>query len=579
MHIILKNNVEDLSADHGLEGSSDSKKFEYFCNFCVVSKKYLGRFNPRDVTTNDDDASLDGIAIIIDGELVVTSDDAEQIFSTHKTNLPVEVVFNQVKSGEGFYKDDISNFQMGLQDFLSLSPLLPAGRLNREAIEVFHVVLKNLRKVRNRRPSVSIYYCTSGNYKSEDEISAAFQLIENSVKESDIFHEVGVYPVGRSELLKLWTDISEKNEARLKLIDYFGMPKMPDIPQSYVAIVNAREFVHNLLMTEDGSIKNSVFEENIRAYLGDANEVNSNIQKTLRDDLKKNLFSVLNNGITVVAPELTLTPNSKELDLTNYQIINGCQTSNSIYECRDVLDENVNVVVRFIESPKSEVSTDIIAATNSQSEISKESFYGLHRKAKLVQKYFDAQNSEVSHDSRVYFERRENEYKDHGHQTTRVFDVRESSRAYAAMFLNQPHNAARYVKTIFSSPDIQLFRDEDHESLYYCSVLALYKYNTLINGRKINAHNYNKVRWHIIQLFKWVAYGKVEDVNPSSSKAHRYTDKIIKCLQSDDKRYVRKFEECHSIVDSVGFPSDDAIKRGKFSADLREKAKEILSKS
>ncbi len=154
--------------------------------------------------------------------------------------------------------------------------------------------------------------------------------------------------------------------------------------------------------------------------------------------------------------------------------------------------------------------------------------------------------------------------------------MRESSRAYAAMFLNQPHNAARYVKTIFSSPDIHLFRDEDHESLYYCAVLALYKYNTLINGRKINAHNYNKVRWHIIQLFKWVSRGKLEDVNPTANNAEKYTDKIIKCLQSDDKSYIDKFETCQKIVDMVGLPSDDALKRGKFSADLRIKAGEIL---
>lgn len=576
MHIILKKNVDELMLDHELDGYPSSKQFEFYCNFCAISKKYLGRFNPKDVTTDEDDAAIDGIAVIVDGELIVSPDDAEQIFATHKTNLTVDLIFIQSKSGESFKKEEIANYSMGLKDFLSLDPKLPNGKLNEDALNTFRVVLNNLRKIRNRRPYASIYYCTSGTYKAEPEIAAALEIVKSGVIETDLFHDVDVHPLGRSELLSYWADISEKNEAKLKVIDYFGMPTMPEIPQSYVAIVNANEFINKLLVGEDGQIRSGVFEENVRAFLGQDNDVNSGIEETLRAGDKKQLFSVLNNGITIVAPELTLTPNSKEIDLTNYQIINGCQTSNALFLCRDNLDDTVNIVVKFIESPNNEVSSDIIAATNSQTEVSKEAFYALHRKAKLVQKYFDAKNSKIPTDSRVYFERRENEYRDEGHQATRVFDIREASRAFAAMYLNQPHNAARYVKTIFNSPDIRLFREDDHESLYYCAVLAMYKYNTLINGRKIGAPSYNKVRWHIVYLYKWVARRKCEDIYPNSGKAEKYANDIILTLLSDDRGYIDKFEQCQKIVDAVGFPSDDTLKRAKFTADLRAKALEIL---
>ncbi len=576
MHIILKKNVDELIADHELEGHTASKQFEFFCNFCAISKKYLGRFNPKDVTTDADDAAIDGIGIVIDGELVISPDDAEQIFATHKSNLTVDVVFIQSKSGESFKKDEIANFAMGLTDFLSLDPQLPNGKLNEEALLTFQVVLNNLKKVRNRRPHASIFYCTSGTYKAEREIDGALKIVKRNVEETDLFNGVDVTPLGRSELLSFWADISDKNEAKLKVVEYFGMPKMPEIPQSYVAIVNAKEFVNKLLKGQDGFINNGVFEENVRAFLGSENDVNSGIEETLHDVGKKQIFSVLNNGITVVAPELTLTPNSKEIDLTNYQIINGCQTSNALFICREHLDDSVNVVVKFIESPNSEISSDIIAATNSQSEVSKESFYGLHKKAKLVQKYFDAQNAAATADSRVYFERRENEYRDQGHQSSRVFDIRESSRAFAAMYLNQPHNAARYVKTIFNSPEIKLFREDDHESLYYCAALAMYKYNALVNGKKINAPAYNKLRWHIIYLFKWVAVGKVEEIQPNSGKATKSANACIASLLSNDRDYIDIFVRCQNIVDEVGQPSIDALKRGKFTAELRAKAIEVL---
>ncbi|MCS6177290.1 MULTISPECIES: AIPR family protein [Shewanella] len=576
MHIILKKHMTDLVNDFELKEYEESKLFEMFCNFCIVSKKYFGRFNPKEVTTGGDDASIDGIAVIIDGELITKIDDAIEIFDTYKSNFNVDIIFTQVKSGELFRKDEISNFKLGVEDFLSLSPKLPNGEMNVECLGVFLVILDNLKKVRNRRPNGYFYYCTSGTYKAEKEINAALRILERDVKSSDIFNSVHVEALGRSEILNLWSDISEKNEAKVKLIDYFGMPQMPGIPQSYVGIVNAREFVNKILCDEDGYMKGGVFDENIRAFLGLENNVNSEISETINNEDKRKLFSVLNNGITIVSPEMTLTPNSKEIDITNYQIINGCQTSNTLYLLKDNLDDSVNVVVKFIESPDNLISTDIISATNSQSSISSESLHGLKQKAKLVQSYFMAKNSDALPENKIYFERRENEFKNNGYQSTRIFDVREVSRCFAAMFLNQPHNAARYVKLIFTASGDYLFKNEDHESLYYCSVLTLYKYNTLINGRKINAHNYIKLRWHIIQLFKWLVHRKVENIDVSSNKADKYAEKIIKTLNSPTKSYVNVFEECHSIIDSIEMPSDDELKRSKYAGLLFEAAKKYL---
>lgn len=576
MHIILKKHMTDLVNDFELKEYEESKLFEMFCNFCIVSKKYFGRFNPKEVTTGGDDASIDGIAVIIDGELITKIDDAIEIFDTYKSNFNVDIIFTQVKSGELFRKDEISNFKLGVEDFLSLSPKLPNGEMNIECLGVFLVILDNLKKVRNRRPNGYFYYCTSGTYKAEKEINAALCILERDVKSSDIFNSVHVEALGRSEILNLWSDISEKNEAKVKLIDYFGMPQMPGIPQSYVGIVNAREFVNKILCDEDGYMKGGVFDENIRAFLGLENNVNSEISETINNEDKRKLFSVLNNGITIVSPEMTLTPNSKEIDITNYQIINGCQTSNTLYLLKDNLDDSVNVVVKFIESPDNLISTDIISATNSQSSISSESLHGLKQKAKLVQSYFMAKNSDALPENKIYFERRENEFKNNGYQSTRIFDVREVSRCFAAMFLNQPHNAARYVKLIFTASGDYLFKNEDHESLYYCSVLTLYKYNTLINGRKINAHNYIKLRWHIIQLFKWLVHRKVENIDVSSNKADKYAEKIIKTLNSPTKSYVNVFEECQSIIDSIEIPSDDELKRSKYAGLLFEAAKKYL---
>lgn len=578
MHIILKNHVAELVSDFGYSGLGESKLFEVFCNYCVVSRHFLGRFDPKEVTTESDDAAIDGIAVVIDGDLITTIEDAEEVFKTHKTNLLVDVVFMQAKSGEAFQKAEIANFKMGLEDFLSFNPELPNGELNETAAGIIKVVLANLKRVRNRRPNAHVYYCTSGTYKAEREIKAAFDVIARYMRETEYFFNIAVTPAGRGEILKYYADLSDKNEAKLTLIDYFGMPSMPGIPQSYVGVVSAKDYVEALLVDSDGVLKQSVFEENVRSFLGLDNDVNTAIQGTLKDDGKKKLFSVLNNGITIVAPEIALTPNTREIHLTNYQIINGCQTSSTLQANRELLTNDVNVVIKFIESPDNGVSGDIISATNSQSDISKEAFYGLRSKAKLTQKYFDAKNQHAPADGRIYFERRQGEFRGQGLQISRTFDVKEIARCYAAMFLNQPHNAARYVSTIFAASGDNLFKEDDHESYYYCAALALYKYQTLINGRRNGAHNYLKVRWHIIQVFKWFAHGNTQVPEPNSKKADAYASKMIDVLHSDDRKYIPIFEKCQRAIDEIGMPTSDSLKRGRFSQDLADLVRGKLAK-
>jgi len=43
---------------------------------------------------------------------------------------------------------------------------------------------------------------------------------------------------------------------------------MPAVNEAYLAVVKARDLVHELLIGPDGSLRTQVFEENVRAFLG-----------------------------------------------------------------------------------------------------------------------------------------------------------------------------------------------------------------------------------------------------------------------------------------------------------------------
>lgn len=151
--------------------------------------------------------------------------------------------------------------------------------------------------------------------------------------------------------------------------------------------------------------------------------------------------------MTIIAPEIAIQSNTKVMHLTNYQIINGCQTTNTLYEHYADLNDNVELVVKFIESQDTDVAIEIVTATNNQSAVENEAFYALREKARLIQKFFDIQRNDEAKE-KLFFERRENEYRNKSIQTTKIYDIKELARCFISVFKLRPHDASRYVKSI-----------------------------------------------------------------------------------------------------------------------------------
>ena len=79
-----------------------------------------------------------------------------------------------------------------------------------------------------------------------------------------------------------------------------------------------------------------LYEKNVRKFLGNKRKVNKGIEKTIETNPER--FGLYNNGITIVAEQLSLT-GIGELSLVNPFIVNGCQTTRSIWS---VLQRKLN---------------------------------------------------------------------------------------------------------------------------------------------------------------------------------------------------------------------------------------------
>ena len=573
MHTVILGLVNNFSENFNLDQGFDlSKQFEFFVNYLVVAPKTSDTsLQPIDITTADDDASLDGIAILIDGELVTSIEMAKDMLEGSRRQLEVKIILTQVKSGENFDKKEIANFMSGVINFLEQESCYPEGNFNNINHKILFYILANVRNIKNNLPDIEVFFCTSGIYRESRELKGAFDLIQKKVKEKTYFHSIKVEPIDRQRIIELHDNLNKDFTARIKVEELFAIPATEKIPQSYLAMIKAKDYVNSLLIDQENlnsSIRLNIFDENIRAYLGENIEVNNHIKSSLEDDINKNIFSILNNGITIITPTIAYSPSEKTIELTNYQIINGCQTSNVLFDNKSLLTEDVRIIVKFISTKDHDTINNIIASTNSQSHIDENAFLSLKDKAKLVQRYFITMESKNTEENKIYFERRKNEFRNIISLSSKIFDLRTVVQAYNAMFLNEPSNSSRYVKKIFEDKD--LFLADDDESYYYVSAFCLYKVNVMINSKKFR---YGLLKWHFLYLFKFIALNKTTGFERNSSKANKNSDELLKILK--DKQ---KFEKIIEIVEKTTPPTIDIIKRQKYTSDLFNETKKILTK-
>mgnify|MGYP001036695739 CR=1 FL=1 len=111
-----------------------------------------------------------------------------------------------------------------------------------------------------------------------------------------------------------------------------------DVPyEGYYIVTPIVELYEMLKKAEKESYP--LFESNIREYLGGKSAVNKKIIETLKDRNERANFIYYNNGVTILCKK-SIVPRTVQgncqLKFDNPQIVNGCQTVNSI---QSVLDD------------------------------------------------------------------------------------------------------------------------------------------------------------------------------------------------------------------------------------------------
>lgn len=133
--------------------------------------------------------------------------------------------------------------------------------------------------------------------------------------------------------------------------------------------------------------RGGIFRLNIRGPLG-SNRVNKYIVRSLQEPEYRKNFHILNNGLTVLCQGFRYDKAKSYLYVQDFQIVNGCQTTYTLHEQRDLLDDSVLLKMMVVEGTN---WADIIArSTNMQSVVKAEDFRTLDIVQENLRKKFDS---------------------------------------------------------------------------------------------------------------------------------------------------------------------------------------------
>lgn len=559
MHRIVKAHLDSFVRSQALDAETEAAQFEKFATHSVISSRFPTTYELDDVTTGDGDDGVDGIAIIVDEEIAVSLEDTQAIFRSNRRNHDVDIIFVQAKRSESFDLGDFLKFKESILRFATQSPYTCTDEVMKNAREIFDVIISEVPKIRNGKPSLTARFVTTGLYKKPEALEIARNDFVAQLNDLSLFADIDVKFVDRDELTELWVGTYSGTNASLDLFSQAALPTIAGIDEAYLAVVQASDFVENLLVSTDGNLRTQVFEENVRSFLGMENSVNQSISSTIRSDVASR-FPVLNNGITIVSPDVKLQGN--KIHLTNFQIVNGCQTSNVLFENRSHL-KDIMVNIKIVETQNEDVFSELVRATNSQSKVEDKQFLSLRPIIRKVEQYF---NTFEGSEARLYFERRDRQYVGQELPALRIFSVHNAAKCVSAMYCNRPELAARYPKTMYEELTDVIFHDDVKEIVFYAFCLTLYRFSLLVSNSTI-PQNMKRFKWHILSIVRAKLSGKSLE-SLSSRGVERSAQGIIDVMSQHGAAATDVFTDAVRICQSLGAVSNDRLKRQAILSEM-----------
>lgn len=561
MDRITETLLNEFIQQNSLEKLPQEDAFEHFAGYLVTSSHYSEVYDTGDIVVGaGGDTGIDSITIIVNGTLVTEPDEIEDLSETNGY-LDVAFIFAQAERSSSFSTSKIGQFGFGVTDFFDVNPKLTQNTKLGKVRSIWKEILSRSASFKNGNPQCFLYYVTTGRWEDDHDLIVRKEAICTDIKSLGLFRRVVLDCIDASKLQQLYRESKNARTVEILFSKQQAIPEIEGVEQAYLGLLPATEFI-KLVENDNHEMLMSVFYDNVRHWQ-EWNPVNTGMKKTLEGS-DRILFPLLNNGVTIVGERINRT--GDKFFIEDYQVVNGCQTSFVLHECRAHWDESVMVPVRLIATQDEEIKKAIINATNRQTSIPEEQFFALSEFPRKLEDYFPSFDSH-----KLYYERRPGQYNGiSGLEKVRVINMTVMVRSFASMFLQLPHRTTRNYKALLRMLKDKICHIDHRLEPYYVSAYAHYRLDYLFRSQFLPPE-LKTARYHLLMAYR-LLIDKAELPPMNSNAMERYCKPLIVSLQ-DDNQYKKIFADAASHVQAVAMNrlDSDNIRTEVFTNSLLDR--------
>lgn len=583
MNIIIKSHFDEFVKKYSLAHLKEDDAFELFTIYCIASgyskNQTLTKTLIEDINIgNGNDWGIDGIIILVNGRIVTTQQEVDDLVASNGY-LVVHFVFIQAKNTDSFNAAQLGNSLDGIEyifnDVLG-NPNLPPSN---EDLDDYRQIIKHIYSLSsnfldNTNPRCSFYYITRGQFNRSNDFISKIDKATKTINSLELTQGFNCEIVDWKGIVSYYKDTKAKIEVEIKVEQKLVMPQTEENQESDLCLIPFREF-KKLIIDSDGKFIQSVFNDNIRAFQG-LNVVNEAMSASLKNG-EIALFTAMNNGVTVVTAHMQTVGNN--IRLRDYQIVNGCQTCNVLYQniSLEGIDQLV-IPVKIISSQNKEIRDKIIVGNNSQTEVKREQLVSLLECQRFIEDYYNEQKKY----EKLYYERRSKQYLYDGNvPQNKVITLTAQIKAFVAMMIGEPDKVGGYYGRIvseYNNNGKEIFSQNTNPCLYYTCALAYYKMEDLFSNHIIN-RKFKKIKFHVLYAFRLMCE-KESLKGFNSHKAQEYCDHLCSIL-CDENKCKEGFEAAVELtLMALGhYPEDRDRNSSNFTIALRDTIKKIDSRN
>lgn len=585
---ILSGMLRDFKKKFSLNDiEEESKVFEYIVNYLMVSMYHPDAFSDRGdfdnlVVDEKGQFGLDAVAIIVNGNLVLSKEDI--VTYAKSKYLDVDILFIQSKTEEKCDSGDLLKTIQATKNFFEDFDKITEKNENiYNAKEIVDEIFEydNFKYCLNNSPKCHIYYACAASQWDEsliDDICESNVREIKNLKDGDI-KDAEIKIIDRNYLIRAYTEIQNHISVKIHFKNCLTLDKIKGVNEAYIGYLSGEEYL-KIIMNSEGKLQRRIFYENVRDYQGTDNSVNKEISNTIKKEDTRDQFVLLNNGVTVITRVLN-SLGGNVYELSDFQIVNGCQTSNEIFNLKDYV-RDIIVPVKIIYTTDSEIISSIVRATNRQSPVPEEAFVALDNYHKNLQMTFSEYSKEMPIE--VFYERRPGEPDNISNKMGeyQIVTLHGLIRSVTSVFFQEPyivHN--NNPANILRNRKDKLFCEEQKPEMYYIPayLMVLFVY---LQGKKVLTRRDYKYRYYIMMIVYGLMTKSISIPDFTSKKLIKQNEKVIGMLKDQEKMKEYYIEAKSIVMQTIGediFKSRrkvDILKSIEFKNRIKENTEKFL---